>query len=78
MDSIFRRTTSIFNVVKIARETPRRYGKNGELLVAYDETDEHRERVGAVTQDEKATAFPDKSNVNPYNDAENGHSDSTR
>ncbi|KAF2817095.1 sugar transporter family protein [Mytilinidion resinicola] len=41
MDSIFHKTTSVFDVVRIARETPRRYGKNGELLIAYDDTEEH-------------------------------------
>jgi len=41
MDSIFHKTTSVFNVVKIAEETPRRYGKNGELLISYDDTEEH-------------------------------------
>ncbi|THY19757.1 general substrate transporter [Aureobasidium pullulans] len=35
MDEIFRNTTSIFNVVSVARDTPNRYGKNGELLINY-------------------------------------------
>lgn len=35
MDDIFRKTTTVFNVVSVARDTPRRYGKNGELLVNY-------------------------------------------
>ncbi|KAK6003893.1 hypothetical protein QM012_008743 [Aureobasidium pullulans] len=39
MDDIFRNTTSIFNVVKIARETPNRYGKSGELLINYLDTE---------------------------------------
>ena len=33
------KTDSIFTVVKVAKNEPRRYGKNGELLVAYDESD---------------------------------------
>ena len=45
MDVIFRKTTSVFNVVKVAREEPRRYGKNGELLVRYEDTEEHAIRV---------------------------------
>lgn len=32
MDRIWRKTTSIFNVVSIARNEPHMYGKNGELL----------------------------------------------
>lgn len=35
MDEIFRKTTSVSSVVKIAHDTPRRYGKDGELLVDY-------------------------------------------
>lgn len=40
MDEIFHKTTSIWNAVPIARNTPRRYGKNGELLVNYLDTEE--------------------------------------
>ncbi|KAI5203545.1 hypothetical protein AUEXF2481DRAFT_36002 [Aureobasidium subglaciale EXF-2481] len=39
MDEIFHKTTSIFNVVKVARETPNRYGKKGELLINYMDTE---------------------------------------
>jgi len=39
MDEIFLKTTSVFDVVKVARDMPRRYGKNGELLINYDDTD---------------------------------------
>ncbi|PSN71996.1 sugar transporter family protein [Corynespora cassiicola Philippines] len=40
MDTIFHKTTSIFNVVSVARNEPRRYGKNGEVLINYEETEE--------------------------------------
>jgi hypothetical protein len=40
MDTIFRKTTSVFNVVSVARNEPRRYGKNGEVLITYEETEE--------------------------------------
>ncbi|KAL2358562.1 sugar porter family MFS transporter [Cryomyces antarcticus] len=43
MDTIFHKTTNWFNVVKIAREQPRRYGKDGKLLVSYEETEEYHE-----------------------------------
>ncbi|KAK2747334.1 hypothetical protein FQN57_002232 [Myotisia sp. PD_48] len=59
MDSIFRKTDSIFTVVKIAKETPRRYGKKGELLILHDEADEHA-RTGIITEDEKTPSFPEK------------------
>lgn len=40
MDTIFHKTTSIFNCVSVARNEPRRYGKNGEVLINYEETEE--------------------------------------
>lgn len=39
MDSIFAKTDSWFGVVKVAKKEPRRYGKNGEMLINYDQTD---------------------------------------
>lgn len=51
MDSIFRKTKGAagwFNVVRIAHDEPHRYGKDGELLIAYDETEEHAERQASV------------------------------
>lgn len=41
MDEIFHKTTNPFNVVKIAHEMPHRYDKHGDLLIAYEETDEY-------------------------------------
>lgn len=42
IDNIFRQTKSgwagCLDVVRVAREEPRRYGKNGELLVDYEDT----------------------------------------
>ncbi|KAF1844936.1 MFS sugar transporter-like protein [Cucurbitaria berberidis CBS 394.84] len=43
MDEIFHKTTSAFDVVKIAHEVPHRYGKRGELLVDYADTEEAHE-----------------------------------
>ena len=48
MDSIFRRCRSYFTLVKIARDEPRRYGKKGELLINYEETEEHATRRASV------------------------------
>lgn len=42
MDVIFQKTKSVFSVVKVAREEPRRYGKKGEVLINYEETEEHK------------------------------------
>ena len=44
MDSIFHKSKSIFDTVKVAKELPRRYGKNGELLISYENTEEARRR----------------------------------
>ncbi|KAL9085791.1 MAG: hypothetical protein Q9165_007423 [Trypethelium subeluteriae] len=41
MDSIFMKTHSVFTAVKVANEEPRRYGKNGELLLSYEDSDLH-------------------------------------
>lgn len=43
MDEIFHKTTNPFDVVKIAREMPNRYGKKGELLINYADTEAHGE-----------------------------------
>ena len=49
MDSIFRKCGSYFTVVKIARDEPRRYGKKGELLINYEETEEHARRASVFS-----------------------------
>ena len=49
MDSIFRKCGSYFTVVKIARDEPRRYGKKGELLINYEETEEHARRASVLS-----------------------------
>lgn len=56
MDSIFLNTNSVFSLVSTARNTPRRYGKNGEVLINYEETEEHR-RFSAIP--EKAEHSPE-------------------
>ncbi|KAK8112146.1 uncharacterized protein PG998_008603 [Apiospora kogelbergensis] len=48
MDAIFHKVdgaAAYFQVVNVARDEPRRYGKNGELLIAYEETEEHKTHV---------------------------------
>src|SRR3954447_19313341 len=41
IDTIFRKTKGWFNVVSTAKQEPLRYGKNGELLIDYEQTEEH-------------------------------------
>lgn len=46
MDEIFHKVHGFrgaFDVVKVAREMPHRYGKSGELLIPWEETEEARE-----------------------------------
>lgn len=45
MDEIFHQTTSIFDCVRVAREKPHRYGKKGELLISFLQTEEHQSKV---------------------------------
>lgn len=50
MDTIFHKVDGAkgyLDVVRVAREEPQRYGRNGELLIAYDETDEHKNHLPA-------------------------------
>lgn len=52
IDTIFRKTKGWFDVVRTARDEPLRYGKNGELLIDYEQTEEHAQRVGAAEKRE--------------------------
>ncbi|KAI1166316.1 general substrate transporter [Nemania serpens] len=48
MDAIFHKVDGargFFDVVRAARDEPQRYGRNGELLIAYDETAEHKSHL---------------------------------
>ena len=50
MDTIFHKTSSVFNAVSVARNEPHRYGKNGELLIHYQDTEEHLRRASYVSE----------------------------
>lgn len=56
MDSIFRKCKSYLTVVQIAHDEPRRYGKNGELLISYEETEEHVRRASVLSQPSEKAA----------------------
>lgn len=46
MDDIFHKVRGLrgaLDVVKVAREMPRRYGKHGELLVRYEDTEAYQD-----------------------------------
>lgn len=77
MDVIFRKCRSIFTIVKIAKEEPQRYGKNGELLIQYEETEEHRQRQASVAGSKGMEKFRGEGvehveHPNPDHRAENG------
>lgn len=61
MDGIFAKCGSIFTVVKIAREEPRRYGKDGELLIDYEQTHMARRRSSATATSMSGAAAKEKS-----------------
>ncbi|CAJ2507568.1 Uu.00g087540.m01.CDS01 [Anthostomella pinea] len=54
MDTIFHKSSAglkgYFDVVHVARREPQRYGKNGELLIAYEETDERKAHLPLHTE----------------------------
>ncbi|RAL01137.1 sugar porter family MFS transporter [Aspergillus ibericus CBS 121593] len=65
MDRIFRKTTNIFNVVKIADEEPHMYGKRGELLRALDDVeDEAVRRASVLSHHAKGTEKDSDENTN--------------
>jgi len=74
MDAIFQKTTNIFNVVQRARDEPRRYGKNGELLINYAETEEHARRSSVVSAGGRETKREIRNidHANPDYATENG------
>lgn len=54
MDTIFHKTSNVFDLVSVARAEPHRYGKNGELLINYEETEEHLRRASYVSEKAKS------------------------
>ncbi|KAJ5976063.1 hypothetical protein N7481_009770 [Penicillium waksmanii] len=57
MDTIFHKTNSIFSLVSVARNEPHRYGKKGELLVNYQDTEEHLRRASYVSDKPKKASI---------------------
>ncbi|CZT43586.1 probable MFS monosaccharide transporter [Rhynchosporium secalis] len=55
MDSIFLKTKSIFSTVKTAKDEPRRFDKNGDLLINYEETEEHKRWNGEAKVENRET-----------------------
>lgn len=73
MDEIFHQVhgfKGIFTVVKVARETPRRYGKKGELLINYEETAEARRVSERRRSSVAAQDFDGKKSTSGYEGGE--------
>lgn len=63
MDTIFHKVSGwrgVFTVVQVAREEPRRYGKNGELLIDYEATEEHQDHMGQQMRQRQYSSNEDK------------------
>jgi hypothetical protein len=55
MDRIFRKTTSVFDVVPLANNEPHMYGPNGELLRTLDDVeDDAVRRASFLNKESKA------------------------
>ncbi|XHG01437.1 hypothetical protein AWENTII_004820 [Aspergillus wentii] len=65
MDRIFRKTTSIFSVVKTARDEPNMYGKNGELLRTLDDVEDVAVRRASILN------HPHKEHLEEERDSDN-------
>ena len=61
MDSIFQKTKNIFTVVWTAKNEPRRYGKHGEILIDYEETEEHLRRSSLASQRRASMGYLEKT-----------------
>lgn len=69
MDEIFHKVhgwQGAFSVVKVAKQQPRRYGKKGNLLIAYEDTEAARE----VERRRSSVVSASKSGANELDSAE--------
>ncbi|CAG8946764.1 unnamed protein product [Penicillium salamii] len=69
MDRIFRKTTSVFNVVSLARSEPHMYGPNGELLRTLDDVeDDAVRRASVLNKENKAQQQAHTQHAEKYSD----------
>ena len=61
MDSIFRKCHSSLTAVKVAHDEPRRFGKKGELLIDYEDTDEHQRRASVLSNPAEKAELANKA-----------------
>lgn len=72
MDSIFQKTKNIFTAVWTAKHEPRRYGKNGEILINYEESEEHFRRTSLASQRRASMGYIEKTPSRDAEKVENG------
>lgn len=72
MDSIFQKTKNIFTAVWTAKHEPRRYGKNGEILINYEESEEHFRRASLASQRRASMGYIEKTPSRDAEKVENG------
>lgn len=64
----------MFDVVKVAKNMPRRYGKNGELLIPYEDTEAYRRgsvrRASMASQGAQGPGVPYKAEGDVAHDEE--------
>lgn len=69
MDRIFRKTTSVFNVVSLAHTEPHMYGPNGELLRTLDDVeDDAVRRASFLNKESKAQHQSHTQHAEQYSD----------
>lgn len=69
MDRIFRKTTSVFNVVSLANTEPHMYGPNGELLRTLDDVeDDAVRRASFLNKESKAQQQSHTQHAEKYSD----------
>jgi hypothetical protein len=73
MDSIFQKTKNIFTVVWTAKNEPRRYGKNGEILINYEESEEHFRRASLASQRRASMGYIEKTPARSAEKAGDGY-----
>jgi hypothetical protein len=73
MDSIFQKTKNIFTAVWTAKHEPRRYGKNGEILIDYEESEEHLRRASVASQRRASMGYLEKTSSGGIQKAGNGN-----
>jgi hypothetical protein len=68
MDRIFRKTTSVFNVVSIARSEPHMYGPDGELLRTLDDVEDDAVRRASILNKESKAQQSHSQHTEKFSD----------